>query len=564
MEENSMRVRSVVGSVIAINFLTAMAAQATVFRPLQPSVQSDGAALPIVRISTASQRLAAILADKGYTDIRFTSEVPPIYVAQACRNGNLFEITLNRMGDIRATTRFGRCAVAQAPGERPTQLPAERPVLPTLSEIQKMIAQLGYRNVTFTSTKPPHYQVEACRQDDRILLTVNRAGAIVDNARIGRCGLQAQRPDPDAAIPISELQQQIAKLGYKSIVFIDARPPTYVVQACQDERKYLIRLDRRGAITESREVGRCSRRAPGDGIFEIADRDGNDYHDERAEPVQLPAATVFEDALYGRGYLNIRVIRNGPPLTVLAACNGRREYHITLDRNARVVSREYKGECGQNLPVLGPDQVRRVLRSLGYRKITLDDSGESFLGRACYGVREFALRVSARGEVDFRKAIGWCDAMRDREVEVLAPNQVNRQETEESFEIAPSVCQQYLDWMQAEKPILYEKDSSRIDRESRPLLQLVVKNLERCRNARLRIEGHTDNSGARDYNLNLSEERAKAVYDFLVERDVPANRLQYSGYGERHPILSNDSDEDRARNRRIDLILEWDDRDHRR
>ncbi|HHX81455.1 MAG TPA: OmpA family protein [Pseudomonadaceae bacterium] len=71
-------------------------------------------------------------------------------------------------------------------------------------------------------------------------------------------------------------------------------------------------------------------------------------------------------------------------------------------------------------------------------------------------------------------------------------------------------------------------------------------------NTRAVIEGHTDNTGPAEYNQGLSERRAQAVMNRLVEaHDVPASRLSAVGHGESRPLVSNDTQQNRARNRRI-------------
>ena len=69
------------------------------------------------------------------------------------------------------------------------------------------------------------------------------------------------------------------------------------------------------------------------------------------------------------------------------------------------------------------------------------------------------------------------------------------------------------------------------------------------------IGGHTDNVGSDNYNLNLSEERAKSVVNYLVERNVEPERLKYEGYGSSMPIATNETDEGRAINRRVTFTV---------
>lgn len=74
-------------------------------------------------------------------------------------------------------------------------------------------------------------------------------------------------------------------------------------------------------------------------------------------------------------------------------------------------------------------------------------------------------------------------------------------------------------------------------------------------NAKLTIEGHTDNIGSNAYNLTLSNDRAKAVVDYLLGKGIAASRLKAVGLGEEKPIATNNTAEGRTLNRRVELIL---------
>src|SRR5690606_35723062 len=69
------------------------------------------------------------------------------------------------------------------------------------------------------------------------------------------------------------------------------------------------------------------------------------------------------------------------------------------------------------------------------------------------------------------------------------------------------------------------------------------------------IEGHTDSDGEDAYNKTLSDQRAKAVMKYLVDKKVAADRLSAVGYGESKPIASNDTDEGKAKNRRVEFHI---------
>jgi OOP family OmpA-OmpF porin len=69
----------------------------------------------------------------------------------------------------------------------------------------------------------------------------------------------------------------------------------------------------------------------------------------------------------------------------------------------------------------------------------------------------------------------------------------------------------------------------------------------------------TDNRGRASTNLRLSRERAKACYDYILEKGIDPDRLQYNGYGESNPIGNNNTSAGREQNRRVefDMALTW-------
>jgi OOP family OmpA-OmpF porin len=69
----------------------------------------------------------------------------------------------------------------------------------------------------------------------------------------------------------------------------------------------------------------------------------------------------------------------------------------------------------------------------------------------------------------------------------------------------------------------------------------------------LLLEGHTDNVGDDNSNMKLSEDRAKAVSNYLIKKGIAAERIDVKFYGETKPVASNDSDEGRRMNRRVDM-----------
>ncbi|MGB2138700.1 MAG: OmpA family protein, partial [Flavobacteriales bacterium] len=98
--------------------------------------------------------------------------------------------------------------------------------------------------------------------------------------------------------------------------------------------------------------------------------------------------------------------------------------------------------------------------------------------------------------------------------------------------------------------IFFDTDAYTLKTESEVELNTLVNFMNNNASLEVEIEGHTDNVGAESHNLKLSENRAKAVYDFLVENGIDANRMSFKGFGASQPIATNDTEKGRATNRR--------------
>jgi len=101
--------------------------------------------------------------------------------------------------------------------------------------------------------------------------------------------------------------------------------------------------------------------------------------------------------------------------------------------------------------------------------------------------------------------------------------------------------------------VFFEHDSATLNADSFTDLDALAAILKKVPTMTGMIEGHTDSTGTDAYNLKLSDRRAKAVLDYLVEHGVPSERLQFKGYGETQPVADNKTAEGRAQNRRVVL-----------
>ncbi len=99
----------------------------------------------------------------------------------------------------------------------------------------------------------------------------------------------------------------------------------------------------------------------------------------------------------------------------------------------------------------------------------------------------------------------------------------------------------------------FDTDKATLKSESIAILNAAVKTLGEHGKIMVEVAGHTDSRASDAYNQNLSQRRAKVVFDYLVAHGIDANRMTWKGYGESQPIATNDTAEGRARNRRTEL-----------
>lgn len=88
---------------------------------------------------------------------------------------------------------------------------------------------------------------------------------------------------------------------------------------------------------------------------------------------------------------------------------------------------------------------------------------------------------------------------------------------------------------------------------SKKILDEVAVALKEVTDGKIEVQGHTDNIGGADINLKMSQARAQAVADYLMEKDVDEKRLTWKGYGDSSPIADNKTSAGRSQNRRVEL-----------
>ncbi|RDY59700.1 OmpA family protein [Flagellimonas nanhaiensis] len=119
-------------------------------------------------------------------------------------------------------------------------------------------------------------------------------------------------------------------------------------------------------------------------------------------------------------------------------------------------------------------------------------------------------------------------------------------------EVTEEVQKQLNDYA---RTILFDTGKSSIKAESTSVMVDIIQILNEYPNAKFTVEGHTDSVGRESTNQRLSEERANAVRDFLIDKGIGSDRLSAVGYGEAKPIATNNTRAGRAQNRRVEINL---------
>lgn len=102
--------------------------------------------------------------------------------------------------------------------------------------------------------------------------------------------------------------------------------------------------------------------------------------------------------------------------------------------------------------------------------------------------------------------------------------------------------------------INFDTNKATLKADGQAVVAEIVKALEQNTELKIAINGHTDNVGNRDHNQKLSQDRADAVKSELVKAGIAADRLTAQGFGQDNPIVSNDSEANKAQNRRVELV----------
>lgn len=141
------------------------------------------------------------------------------------------------------------------------------------------------------------------------------------------------------------------------------------------------------------------------------------------------------------------------------------------------------------------------------------------------------------------------------QLRVAGTEAVRARAAEESAPITREGCQTRFGVISNARAIYFHTASAELDPSSDALLDSVADIARRCHTVSVEVSGHTDSVGQRAANQLLSEQRARAVQTYLVGKGVARARIDAVGYGDSRPVVPNDNEANRARNRRIEFTV---------
>lgn len=230
---------------------------------------------------------------------------------------------------------------------------------------------------------------------------------------------------------------------------------------------------------------------------------------------------------------NDPIVRISPPRvdTVMEYVEVPVEKPTELPPNTiKVYGKVINAKTGENIPAtvsfVGPAQPGLVAESTGV--------GYTI---AIPSTQEYTISIEAKGYVST--------------LEKLNVNTYEMKELEMNFSLQPLALGTTVNL----KNVLFAQTKADILPESYPELDLVVHFLQTNPNVRIELAGHTDNRGIHTDNVKLSQQRVNKVKEYLVSKGIEAKRISGKGYGGTKPIASNDSEESRRMNRRVEFTI---------
>lgn len=284
---------------------------------------------------------------------------------------------------------------------------------------------------------------------------------------------------------------------------------------------------------------------------------GTVYDEKTGLPVKANAVLSMQD----EKPLSLRVGTNGKFESKLPE---KTSYHISFDASGYISKEE-----SFTLPELTRDTTINLSVYLSPVKKQLVLAGEIFDNKTNNKI-DASLEIHVRGENRSTRSIQSNRGKYEQDIGKMgwymitanASGYLSKTDSIEirSDEFSPVIKDIFLDPIEVGltvrlNNIYFDFDKTTLKRESFVELDKVVDFLKQNPSVEIEIAGHTDGKGAADYNQRLSQGRAQAVVDYVISQGIDEYRLSARGYGKEKPVATNDTEEGRATNRRVEFTV---------
>lgn len=182
-----------------------------------------------------------------------------------------------------------------------------------------------------------------------------------------------------------------------------------------------------------------------------------------------------------------------------------------------------------------------------YNKQDPNKGGEGDMGYNGQNIKVFVLRSASQGNIYIQftatNAMGVLNIVQEEGFKQTIQKVTATEITKDLVEKGKSVL--YIN---------FDIDKSTLTADGQQLVKEIAKSLQADATLKIAIQGHTDNSGNAAHNKKLSLDRANAVLSSLKSQGIAADRLTSKGFGSENPLVANDTEENKAKNRRVELI----------
>lgn len=352
-----------------------------------------------IELGVSTAKASRAMVNQGFTQINILKKGFKTIEATACQNGTRFKLKIDSRYRIKKTQDLGAC---------------RRTV--SIKSLTRNLERNGYQRILIEDQNGKYVAI-ACRDGSRVRITFSQQGEVLQRRGIGECR--------DVLEP-NDIRQALRSQGFNRITLTDRSLPRYVAEACYENRRYELVLNRFGEIRSERRIGDC------------------------APPLDPRNLTAF---LENKGYERVEIINNQLPIYQVQACLREDLYELQLDRFGTITSRNVIARCRKTM---SEQEIVQVLEAEGFTRVSVTKNGRGqFRIEACFeGYKKFAT-LSRTGEL-----LNERDGERCQPVSISEITNTMRQRGFRNLEFYAEGCRNGR-----KIRILYNQDGERIRRE---------------------------------------------------------------------------------------------------